>query len=221
MKTLIMAATLLFMSNSVFAVVMLNVDNGQLLGASGVNINNTRYDVEFRDGTCVELFSGCDQNTDFTFQSEGDANTAAQALLDFVFIDGPEGNFDSVPNLTNGIQSFDDAFVLIPYLLSEVTDNVFAETAENRGEDGFPDIVGEATINSLITDTTSDIDDFTNGGPVNNRDSFGDRFVFALFSETPRIEDDPTRVPEPSTLMLMSLAMLGFVGMRRKQNKNI
>ncbi len=83
--------------------VTLNVVGGQLLGASGVNVNGSLFDVEFLDGSCVSLFNGCDAVTDFTFQTEIDARLAAQAILDTVLLDGPLGQFDTFPGLVAGI----------------------------------------------------------------------------------------------------------------------
>jgi len=76
-------------------------ERGQLLGASSVDAGGTLYNVEFLDGTCIDLYSGCDEVSDFTFQSFGAAQLASQALLDQVFIDGVDGLFDSDPTLIN------------------------------------------------------------------------------------------------------------------------
>ena len=38
---------------------------GELLGAFDVSVNGTLYDVEFRDGNYITLFSGCDEPSDF------------------------------------------------------------------------------------------------------------------------------------------------------------
>jgi hypothetical protein len=43
----------------------LNASGGQILGASGVDVGGTLYDVEFLDGTCIALFSGCDEVSDY------------------------------------------------------------------------------------------------------------------------------------------------------------
>ena len=64
------------------------------------------YDVQFLDGTCIGLYNGCDEISDFTFQTQSSAALASQALLDQVFLDGPLGNFDSDPTLTFGCSSF-------------------------------------------------------------------------------------------------------------------
>ncbi len=91
---------LLLISSSASAAT-LNVVGGQLLGASGVIVDGSSYNVAFLDGTCIALYSGCDDVSDFTFQTSADAVLASQALLDQVFLDGAN-LFDTEPGLTNG-----------------------------------------------------------------------------------------------------------------------
>ncbi len=78
------------------------VVGGLLRGATGVNVGGTFYDVQFVEGTCIDLYDGCDDLSDFTFTTLAGALLAAQALQDQVVLDSVEGNFDSVPNLTAG-----------------------------------------------------------------------------------------------------------------------
>ena len=80
----------------------LNVVDGQLMGASDVLVDGNLYDVQFLDGTCIGLYNGCDEISDFTFQTLTSASLASQALLERVFLDGPAGTFDSSPSLTHG-----------------------------------------------------------------------------------------------------------------------
>jgi hypothetical protein len=82
----------------------INVVGGQLMGASGVLVDGNLYGVQFLDGTCIDLFNGCDDVSDFTFQTEASATLASQALLDQVFLDGVDGAVDSLPSLTNGCE---------------------------------------------------------------------------------------------------------------------
>lgn len=105
-KTLALAAALaaLTATSGLAATVQLNVVGGQLLGASNVEVNGTLYDVEFVDGSCVALFSGCDDVSDFAFSTFQQARAAAQSLGESVFLDGPLGDFDSDPGLTAGIE---------------------------------------------------------------------------------------------------------------------
>lgn len=78
------------------------VELGELKGAHGVNVDGAVYDVEFVEGTCIDVFDGCDEASDFGFADLAAAQLASQALQDQVFLDGGAGNFDSVPNLTFG-----------------------------------------------------------------------------------------------------------------------
>ena len=55
--------------------------SGQLTGAAGVNVNGTLYDVTFVEGTCFDLFTGCDALADFTFITAADALAASEALF--------------------------------------------------------------------------------------------------------------------------------------------
>ena len=75
------------------------VENGQLVGAENVNVNGVWYDVKFADGTCIDLFSGCDENSDFIFSTFSSVQMASEALIDQVLVDlSPELNFDSDPS---------------------------------------------------------------------------------------------------------------------------
>jgi hypothetical protein len=98
---LLSVAVLCLLAASSASAATLNVVGGQLLGASGVDVGGTLYDVEFLDGTCVGLYSGCDMASDFTFTTQADAVLASQALFDQVFLDGVD-LFDTDPELTTG-----------------------------------------------------------------------------------------------------------------------
>lgn len=54
--------------------------NGRLVGATDVRVNGTLYDVVFKNGTCIALFSGCDGLEDFVFADQIGATNAAVAL---------------------------------------------------------------------------------------------------------------------------------------------
>lgn len=95
------------------------VRGGILQGATGVNVNGTLYNVTFVDGSCAQTFTGCDQNSDFQFQTKNDAMAAGQALLIQSFLDGPFGNFDTRPDLTAGCQGNSGfCFVIISYAIA-------------------------------------------------------------------------------------------------------
>ena len=80
-KSLI-ASFILLLSMQANAVIIHTNANGQLIGASEVNVNAVFYNVEFVDGTCPDLFNGCNDINNFVFQSFDNAEAASQALLD-------------------------------------------------------------------------------------------------------------------------------------------
>ena len=96
---------LLVFSTSSINAATLNVHNGILIGAKGVIVGGAVYDVTFQDGSCISLFDGCDEASDFFFPDLDAVHEANLALLDQVFIDTPAGLFDSNPGLTNGCGS--------------------------------------------------------------------------------------------------------------------
>ncbi len=80
------------------------VENGELIGATGVQVHGRLYDVTFVDGSCIDLYGGCDAPSDFVFRDQASATLAAQALLNQVLLDGLAGSFDGMPRLTRGCE---------------------------------------------------------------------------------------------------------------------
>jgi hypothetical protein len=173
--------------------VTLQVDgSGILTGATGVNVGGTLYDVQFLDGSCISLFTGCDATDDFAFATRADAGIAAQALLDQVFTDTNLGQFDSDVDQTNGCTNSGLGFcsVFSPYEtgLSGVAvvdvENFFLEDADQIGDLPIP----------------PDFDSTPNPA-----------YTFAVWSLA--------SVPEPGTLGLLGLGLLGL-GLTRRQRAN-
>ena len=167
--------------------------NGQLRGASDVNVGGTLYDVEFADGTCIEIFSGCDEVSDFTFTNYFDAREASQALLDQVFL----GEFNDDPTLTFGCDEMDYCRSLNPYTFVDFGDGL--RTRDNTA------VNGSIGINDYTTDfyNRRDLDLSTRSG-----------FNYAVFS----LADGVGAVPEPGTWLMMLLGF-GFVGGMMRQRK--
>jgi hypothetical protein len=72
--------------------------NGRLTGAENVVVRGTSYNVQFVDGSCFLLHSGCNQADDFTFHNRADARAASEALLGTVLVDLGDNHFDSSPS---------------------------------------------------------------------------------------------------------------------------
>ncbi len=101
------------------------VSGGQLQGATDVNVGGVLYDVRFVDGRCVDVFDGCDEAADFTFQTYHDAYLASRALINQVFT----GVYDNLPIRTAGCYYWYVCQAGIPY---RVTNYVSTMRAINR-----------------------------------------------------------------------------------------
>ena len=99
--------------------------NGQLLGATDVDVNGTLYTVTFAKGNCIDEYDGCDELTDFDFDNQADAEAAANALANTVFV----GAFDSDPSLQDGCDNFGGCGIFTPYGFSGQPPNVFLVVA--------------------------------------------------------------------------------------------
>ena len=93
--------------------------DGQLTGATGVEIGGVLYDVEFVDGSCRELFDPCNDVADFEFTTRDQVILAGQALLDQVLINTADGLFDDMPQLTRGCEDDRYCSVFTPYAFRE------------------------------------------------------------------------------------------------------
>jgi len=151
MRSLSLAILLLLflcLSASAYAAT-LNVVDGHLLGASNVDVGGDLYDVVFTDGTCVALFSGCDSNSDFAFTTAAAGLAAATALDVQVFLDGPEGNFDTLPGLTSGCGGETVCEAYIPYVTNGTT--LLAARMQNRAPPGADSVIANRLLGATST----------------------------------------------------------------------
>lgn len=182
----------------------LTVDGlGQLTGATGVDVGGTFYDVEFVEGTCIDVFSGCDNDLDLPFQDQPTllASTIDLALLEQVLVDGPDGNFDSDPSLMRGCTNFLECVVATPIAApgAPIVTTTFAQNrATGAGSDTFRN-----------TNMDFDFDTELSPGLTAGNQFSASQLVWAVWT--------PVVVPEPSTALLMGLGIAGL-SVRRGSN---
>lgn len=150
---------------------------GHLLGATNVEVGGALYDVSFRDGTCIELFSGCDETSDFLFPGFVLGSAAANALQSQVLV----GVFDTDPWLIAGCTSLDWCIAVTPGQLGTGIGMRGVALFDRAGTGD--DFVAEVVINR-DSDTTSD-----------------PSTVWAVWSAV------GSSAPEPSPLALVALAL--------------
>jgi hypothetical protein len=178
-----------------FGAPILLISGGELIGATGVEVGGVFYDVALVDGSCFEVFSGCDDASDFAFTTQASAADAAQALLDQVFVDGPAGSFigfDTLPELTHGCSnSLTNCLAWVPYSAPGFP----VMGAWNKYGDSQDLVYGPAQLSTTIS-LGVDID------------------VWARF--TPAA---PATVPEPSALVLLGSGIAAVTAMVKRRRK--
>lgn len=160
-----------------------------LLGANNVEVEGSFYNVRFLSGSCTGLFNGCDDADDFLFNTTATSSAAAEALLDKVFIDGVNGNFDSTPTLTNGCNDSLECRVYQPFRM-----------------DGVFFWYGTVATNG----------NFSRGNSISERNYLRDGDVSGL--TTYAVWSVPAEVAGPNAGMLFLISIAGLlVSKRRKE----
>lgn len=174
--------------------VLLINGNGLLIGAHNLKVAGTLYDVMFVDGTCIDVFAGCDAQSDFHFATFEDGIAAANALLGEVFVDAPGvGKFDTHPELTFGC-----------------TDPFMCGAAIPTGITGGGVVSGALALNAVVFDVESNFN-FLTGFDTGGGTSIRGQIVWAKFTAA-----EP--VPEPASLMLVGSGLAMVRLLRRKRH---
>jgi len=184
-----MSTALLLATNSQAGLI---VDSGELIGATGIELAGFGlYDVSFEDGSCADIFSGCDELSDFTFKNYDQVRAASQALLDQVFIDSDLWQFDTDPTLIRGCEDDTKCIAFIPY---KFLDNW---------------VMGKNLVNASIE--SNDKHSYTTNLGIDQSIAGRSNTTFAVFTKV-------AQVPSPPSILLFGSALIALVSLRRKKN---
>jgi hypothetical protein len=134
------------------------VVGGELLGATGVNVGGAVYDVDFVEGSCIDVYGGCDDVSDFPFTTLADATLAAQALLDQVLRDTASGDFDTFPDQVFGCAHPTVCGAQTPFALPDATNATIASAVNSSVEES--DSVAELDWERALDTGTGNLQEF-------------------------------------------------------------
>lgn len=187
-----------FSANKAGAVELVLDEYDNLLGATGVKINNQLYDVKFEDKNSNDLFMTNGKNYNFLFTTPEEAQAASQALLDQVLVD----KYDSYPEYTNGIDCTTYSYILTP----------FKAEWSNHYKDVLIYIFSAVNLGNQ-----SPVEDYTVQYSA-QRASWSptaltpDSLVYAVWTLNPA-----ATVPEPATALIFSAGILCIANFGRKK----
>ena len=129
--------------------------SGNLMGATGVDVNGSLFDVSFVNGSCNSLYGGCNEVTDFVFTSQTMADAAGAALLSQVL----NGAADTTIELVNGIEGTSGSVIGTFYW--DLVGNIFKQSSIRNHIDEIYDQVqttwsfGAASVDTTTNNTYS------------------------------------------------------------------
>jgi hypothetical protein len=188
----VLLCALLLWAESSSAAVVLQVDQGKLIGATGVVVDGVSYGVSFSDGSYSSLYGNSEA---FLFNTRAKAVLASQALLDQVFLDINGYSFDSSPNLTRGCPIPSYCGAATPYKLTTQDTQVSTVVAVNFDIQNVDAVSGT----DLVFDRAQDISGSSWPGNL---------YTYAVWSPA---SQSVSSVPEPGALALVMLGVFGLL----------
>jgi len=202
MKTLLAAAAAALIGAPAAA-----LPSFELAGAPGSQVSAVRdleagglfFDVEFEDGSCVSVFSGCNEPADFNFLTQTtliDVMTALEAaFVDFTAIDGIPYTLDTTPEVVVGCGVGPGECRMLAPFTGTGFNFGFVEFDNNAS--GADPVFASGPADATI-DRTPNLN-----------------ITFARVTEV-EAPASSTAVPLPGGAALLPLALAGFAAVRRR-----
>ena len=179
---------------SIAAAVLQTDGDGQLTGVTGIFVESgsfrETYDVSFQDGSCIELFTGCNSNAEDLFPINTRLGAANAALLIAI------GDISDSPESIRGCESLEECYVSGVSNINTAGPSggsVGAGTLWIQAGIGNDFPISESTIGNRAQDLTT----------VANR-------TYAIWTPA-----QVTEVPIPAAFWLFGSALVGLGWLRR------
>ena len=175
------------------------IDSGKLIGANDVIIGDNYYSVMFEEGNSYDLLYDYEnQYWDFDFTTAEDAISASRSLVDQVL----NGYYSTNPEEIFGYFTRNPIDVgirfLTPYETRSSGSMAYGSTWYHESTNIFSPSWGLISTNDF--------------GTINNSS------IFALWTPTGIVPvPDNSPVPEPTTILLFGIGILGLAGIGRKK----